>query len=418
MLERVGQEYGFTGVVGRVRLHYAKAIANAPGSLIAKLPMALDAVVSGCRAAQEGDPTRRQRSLRARRVVAMSARLLCGVLALVVGLVVLVSPAAPADRSKGVVAGCPAGSVLARLLPRQAKYVCLKQGQACTPVFQDLYRPYAFRCTRGRLTRLPRWKGFTYIVDVGGYRLAMFCSGRGAPTVVMESGVGSGGSAFSRVQPKVATTTRFCVYDRAGTHLSEGRKPSGPVPAVRIVDDLHALLQGARIKPPYVLGGWSLGGFLVRLYTRHYPDDVVGLVTLDGTPLGLRPLLPPLQGVDLVEDWDGGEYVAAADAEVAASPSLGARPVLVLTHNVNRAPQDPDEVMWLNAQKQVARLSTSSIFVSADQSGHGIASDQPNLSAEAICQVVAAVRAGRALPACAETPLPRFHATCLDLNSP
>jgi hypothetical protein len=44
--------------------------------------------------------------------------------------------------------------------------------------------------------------------------------------------------------------------------------------------------------------------------------------------------------------------------------------------------------------------------------------NQPNLTAEAIRQVIAAVRAGRALPACAETPLPRFHATCLDPNSP
>jgi alpha-beta hydrolase superfamily lysophospholipase len=296
--------------------------------------------------------------------------------------------------------------------------VCLRQGQACTAVFQDLYRPYAFRCKRGRLARLPKWKGFTYIVDVGGYRLAMFCSGRGAPTVVMESGVGSGGNSFSRVQPKVEKTTRFCAYDRAGGGASEGRKPTGPVPAVRIVEDLHALLQGAGIKPPYVLGGWSLGGFFVRLYTKHYPDEVVGLITLDGSPLGLRPLLPAYEGVDLFEDWDGGEYVAAADAEVAASPRLGARPLTVLTHNVKRAPQDPHEAEWLKAQKQVARLSTSSILISADQSGHEIASDQPNLTAEAIRQVIAAVRAGRALPACAETPLPRFHATCLDPNSP
>jgi alpha/beta hydrolase fold len=345
----------------------------------------------------------------------MSLRLLSGALALVVGLVVLVSPAAPSDRAKGVVGACPPGSVLALMLPRRY-YVCLKQGQACK-LAPSVYRPYAFQCKRGRLVRLPRWKGFTYIVDVGGYRLAMFCSGRGAPTVVMESGAGEGGSAFSLVQAKVAKTTRFCVYDRAGAGLSEGRHPTGPVPAVRIVHDLHALLQGAGIKPPYVLGGWSVGGFFVRLYTKHYPDDVLGLVTLDGTPLGLRPLFPPLAGVDLVDDFDGGEYVAAADAEVAASPSLGARPLVVLTHGMKIAP-DSDEAAWLEAQKQVARSSTSSILVRADQSGHGISMDQPSLSAEALRQVIAAVRAGRALPACAETPLPRLHGTCLDPDSP
>jgi pimeloyl-ACP methyl ester carboxylesterase len=344
----------------------------------------------------------------------MSLRSLSWVLALVVGLIVLVSPAAPADRAKGVLGECPTGSVLALMLPRR-NYVCLKHGQSCK-LAPSVYRAYAFRCKRGRLARLPKWKGFTYIVDVGGYRLAMFCSGRGAPTVVMESGTGVGGNSFSRVQPKVATTTRFCVYDRAGGGLSEGRKPFGPVPAVRIVDDLHALLQGAGIKPPYVLGGWSLGGFFVRLYTKHYPDEVLGLVTLDGTPLGLRPLPPGLEGVDLVDDFDGGEYVAAANAEVAASPGLGARPLIVLTHGVKFP--EPEETMFQNAQKQVARLSTSSILVRADQSGHGIASDQPNLTAEAIRQVIAAVRTGAVLPACADTQLPRFHATCLDPNSP
>jgi pimeloyl-ACP methyl ester carboxylesterase len=255
-------------------------------------------------------------------------------------------------------------------------------------------------------------------VDVGGYRLAMFCSGRGAPTVVMESGAGLAGEAFSGVQPKVAKTTRFCVYARAGAGLSEGRKPTGAVPAVRVAEDLHALLQGAGIKRPYVLGGWSLGGFFVRLFTQHYPNEVLGLVILDGTPFGLRPLWPPLEGIDLFDDFDGGEYIAAADAEVAASPGLGARPLIVLTHNVTIPPQDPVEATWLNAQKQVARLSTSSILVRADLSLHPIPITQPNLTAEALRQVIAAVRADRALPACTETPLPRFHATCLDPNSP
>jgi alpha/beta hydrolase fold len=167
-----------------------------------------------------------------------------------------------------------------------------------------------------------------------------------------------------------------------------------------------------------VLGGWSLGGFFVRLYAKRYPDEVLGLVTLDGTPFRLPPVPPPMKGGDLLDNGAEGYYMAAADAEVAASPSLGARPLIVLTHNVKIPPQDPNEAVWLKAQKQVARLSTSSILVRADQSGHGISMNQPNLTAEAFRQVIAAVRAGRALPACAQTPLPRFHATCLDPNSP
>jgi hypothetical protein len=54
--ERVGQEYGFTGLVVRVRLQYEDADGDPPASLIAKLPMARGNTVSGHRALQERDP--------------------------------------------------------------------------------------------------------------------------------------------------------------------------------------------------------------------------------------------------------------------------------------------------------------------------------------------------------------------------
>lgn len=54
--ERVGGEYGFTGLVARVRPRYEGADGDAPPSLIAKLPMAQGDVVSGYRAKQERDP--------------------------------------------------------------------------------------------------------------------------------------------------------------------------------------------------------------------------------------------------------------------------------------------------------------------------------------------------------------------------
>lgn len=332
-------------------------------------------------------------------------------------MMVLASPAGSADWAKGLVGECAAGSVPAVI---ELKHVCLKQGQPCksTPAWQDTYRWYGFRCKRGRLSRLPGSTVYSAIEDVGGYRLRMYCRGRAAPTVVMESGFGWGGSVFSGIQSTLAKTVRLCFYDRAGLGLSDRRKPPGPVPAARVVEDLHALLTAAGIKPPYVLGGWSLGGFFIRLYTKHYPDEVLGLVTLDGTPFGLPPVPPPIPGADLLDNGAEAYYMAAADAEVAASPSLGARPLIVLTHAVKDQPQDPLEATWLKAEKEVARLSTSSILVSADLSGHGIAMSQPNLTAEAFREVIAAVRGGRALPACAQSKLLRFHATCLDPTSP
>jgi hypothetical protein len=54
--ERVGQEYGFTGVVGRILLRYDPERRDLPASLVAKLPMAQGERVSGYRALQERDP--------------------------------------------------------------------------------------------------------------------------------------------------------------------------------------------------------------------------------------------------------------------------------------------------------------------------------------------------------------------------
>ena len=59
--ERVGAEYGFTGVVLRGELDFEPGRARLPASLIAKLPMAEGDVRSGYRALQERDPDRMRR---------------------------------------------------------------------------------------------------------------------------------------------------------------------------------------------------------------------------------------------------------------------------------------------------------------------------------------------------------------------
>jgi len=55
--ERIGKEYGFTGVVGRVRPRYENEDGETPASVIVKLPTARDEHSSGHRVLQERDPT-------------------------------------------------------------------------------------------------------------------------------------------------------------------------------------------------------------------------------------------------------------------------------------------------------------------------------------------------------------------------
>jgi Phosphotransferase enzyme family len=59
--ERIGEQFGFTGVIGRIQLRYDHASGHVPGSLAVKLPMAQDEAVSGYRAIQQRDPERMRR---------------------------------------------------------------------------------------------------------------------------------------------------------------------------------------------------------------------------------------------------------------------------------------------------------------------------------------------------------------------
>ena len=272
------------------------------------------------------------------------------------------------------------------------------------------------------------------LVDVGGYRLHLHCVGEGSPTVIMEPGGNGNVLHWMLVQPTIARSTRTCAYDRAGMGWSEpGSLPRTPQ---QIVAELHTLLANARIPGPYILVGHSIGGKYVRLYASQYPQDVAGLVLVDGrhedvdiamTPamraddrsnvqmqqriywslgrLGVMRLMPPsLAGIDadtrtklavlasdpkrLSTQWD--EYTVWADADVAlhAAAPLGRLPLIVVSSGL-MAERDP---ILRAAMRTQAGLSSNSRLVIATESGHPIQFDQPELVIDAVQQVITSVQ--------------------------
>lgn len=117
------------------------------------------------------------------------------------------------------------------------------------------------------------------LVDIGGRRLNLHCSGSGPVTVVLDAyGTGAASSWFA-VQPHIARRTRACVFDRAGLGFSD---PSPrPSTSGNSVDDLHQLLGAAGIAPPYVMVGSSFGGANAQLFAYRYPTEVAGLVLVE-----------------------------------------------------------------------------------------------------------------------------------------
>ena len=124
------------------------------------------------------------------------------------------------------------------------------------------------------------------MVDLGGHRLHVNCTGHGTPTVVVETGLGDFSFDWVLVQNEVSHFTRICTYDRAGYAWSE----PGPKPRtfdqinLELRDALHALGE----KGPFVLVGHSFGGPVVRNFARVYPSDVAGIVLVDAAHEGMR----------------------------------------------------------------------------------------------------------------------------------
>jgi pimeloyl-ACP methyl ester carboxylesterase len=117
------------------------------------------------------------------------------------------------------------------------------------------------------------------MVDIGGYRMHVYCTGNGSPTVILFNGEGDIFSDWALVQPDISHFTRVCSYDYAW----EGFSDAGPVPITmhQQLFEVHLVLKDARISPPYLLVGHSSGGMVAQLYTITYPTDVVGVVLVD-----------------------------------------------------------------------------------------------------------------------------------------
>jgi pimeloyl-ACP methyl ester carboxylesterase len=125
------------------------------------------------------------------------------------------------------------------------------------------------------------------LVDIGGYRLHIYCTGpeTSSPTLILNHGGGAFGAwDWSAIQPQLARFARVCSYDRAGYGWSDASPLSRTVD--HETDELHTLLERAGIAGPYVLVAHSLGGYTARMYATRYPDKVAGMVLVDSVTEG------------------------------------------------------------------------------------------------------------------------------------
>ena len=252
--------------------------------------------------------------------------------------------------------------------------------------------------------------------DVGGRQLFLRCTGSGGPTVVFENGLTAD---WYDLQNQLSDLTRVCSYDPARQSGPLGRSDPAPAPRTGIdrVADLQALLEAAHVPGPYVLAGHSNGGLFSLLYASRHPQQVAGMVLIDGVHPAYhhrsievakrfvpRDLwdevvaaacgLPPVQ-VD-AELMDICRAEAQTKAALAAHP-LPRMPLAVITRGGLQFPPGSEaaaqERLWRRLQNELAAMQPGSSHVFATQSGHDIQHEQPELVLAQVRRVVAAVRA-------------------------
>lgn len=117
------------------------------------------------------------------------------------------------------------------------------------------------------------------LLEIGGQRLHLNCTGSGAPTVLLESGTGDVSVIWSLVQPGVSAFTRVCSYDRGGYAWSD--PGTQPRTFAQLALELHTALGRLHVGPPYVLVGQSYGGLVIRGFAARYRSEVSGMVMVD-----------------------------------------------------------------------------------------------------------------------------------------
>jgi pimeloyl-ACP methyl ester carboxylesterase len=311
-----------------------------------------------------------------------------------------------------------------------------------------VYEQLGRRQDRRRLPQIGR------SVDIGGRTLNIFCSGSGAPTLILESASGVG-LEWQAVQTEVAKFTTACWYDRAGMGWSD----PGPFPrtSAAIASDLHELLKRAGVPPPYVLAGFSFAGLPVREYAGLYSNELAGIVLVDSahedeplrapkfylahtTPrflwhplhigfqtaalIGLIRLMQPStkqtkelsqmtreeiitalrqQPKSFVASNSTGIVEPESYAQAASVRDLGDRPLIVLTAGKPQDFRDPElnrqaaayQQIWIHEmQVKLVRLSTRGRQIVLAKSDHGSIPSDAVIAA--IREVVTQVRSDQA----------------------
>ncbi len=300
---------------------------------------------------------------------------------------------------------------------------------------------------------MAQWDSHRYpapgkLVDIGGLRLHINCTGVGSPAVIMEAGPNDSSIIWQLVQPQISKFTRVCSYDRAGFGWSDA--PNEPRSSLNIANELERLLTRTSVPGPYVLVGHDFGTLDLRVFTSRHRQQVAGMVFVDSVhpdihnrppfniaaqstlanfyyhlmpwtvPFGVPRILgwcrenftfpnQPKEWAELVpeaatqycrmQSWRAEEAQVTDEngSFYANTGPLGDMPLIVLSHDpqVNDfggffSPADliKAERAWMGMQGELRALSSRSKWIVAKGSEHWVQIHRPELVTSAVQEIV------------------------------
>lgn len=275
------------------------------------------------------------------------------------------------------------------------------------------------------------------LVDVGEFKLHIQKQGKGKPTVIFETGSRASSTSWGDIPEELSKFATVVTYDRGGYAWSD--KPKTERTGENIVKELYTALKKENIEGPYIIVGHSLGGMYARLFAQTYYDEMAGVILLDARPedysketddiLRKNDIDPVLMGspskhmmsllkqtgfirlmgesilTEVPEEHRNramniefrAKYFHALEDELRnmskledliREQSLGNIPLTVVTHGIpldgsmlglSKEDDHKMEEIWQDQQRKMLKLSTNSQFVVAENSGHGIMIEEPEL---------------------------------------
>jgi pimeloyl-ACP methyl ester carboxylesterase len=140
--------------------------------------------------------------------------------------------------------------------------------------------------------RLEQIKPYGQLVDVEDGQMHVYSMGNGEKTIVLLPGMGVGlpSADFAPLMRKLSEKYTVVTVEYFGVGFSS--ETSKPRTTENYVEEIRAALNQAGFKLPYVLMPHSISSVYSEYYAAKYPNEVEGIVSLDGTTTAYYDKMP------------------------------------------------------------------------------------------------------------------------------